>query len=200
MTLALGITVRRSRRLGIGLSRDESGATAVEFGLIALPFFMMLFGIMGVAQFFFWTFTLENALWSSSRDLRTGAFQTTLAGSRYAGKTGDALKTEFKKAVCEKAVIYADCMSRSSILVQSVTTFSTLTPPNCRAAGNAMVSDASAMAAFDPGADSAVVLVTLCHSWLFGAKLPWLPMTNKLADGGVLIQSSAAFKTEPYGK
>ncbi len=199
MTSIFGIQVRRVRGVGIGFRRDENGATAVEFGLIAMPFFALLFGVMGVSQMFFWMFTLENAVWSASRDLRTGAFQSAATGSRYAGLTGDALKTEFKKAICERAVIYNDCMNRSSVLVQSVSSFSTLTAPNCRGANNAMVSDASAMAAFNPGAPETVVLVTLCHSWLFGAKLPYLPMTNKLSDGGVLIQSSAAFRTEPYG-
>ena len=58
--------------------------------------FAMLFGIMGVCQMFFWMFTMENAVWSASRDLRTGLYQTTAANSRYAGLTGDTLKTEFK--------------------------------------------------------------------------------------------------------
>jgi Flp pilus assembly protein TadG len=198
MALAFGISITRSRRFGIKLRRNEDGATAVELGLIAFPFFAMMFGIMGVCHIFFWMFTLENALWSASRDMRTGAFQTASLGSRYAGKTGDALKTEFKKAICEKAVNYTECMSYSSILVQSNTGFGNLAQPNCRTASNGLVSDADAMAAFNAGAQSSVVLVTLCHSWRLGAKLPFLPMTNKLSDGGLLIQASAAFRTEPY--
>lgn len=198
MTLAFGTSIKRSRRFGIELRRNEDGATAVELGIIAFPFFAMLFGIMGVCHMFFWMFTLENAVWSASRDMRTGAFQTTSLGSRYAGLTGDALKTEFKKAICEKAVNYGDCMSYSSILVQSNTGFGNLQQPNCRTASNGLVSDTDAMAAFNAGAQSAVVLVTLCHSWRLGAKLPFLPVTNKLSDGGLLIQASAAFRTEPY--
>ena len=198
MTLAIGKQISLSRRFGWRLRRNEDGATAVEFGLVAMPFFAMLFGIMGVCQMFFWMFTLENAVWTASRDMRTGAFQTTAVNSRYAGLTGDALKTEFKKAICEKAVIYSDCMAHSSVLVQSVSTFATLSAPNCRDASNGLTSDTAAMAAFNAGAASSVVLVTLCHSWSFGAKLSFLPMGNKLSDGGVLIQASAAFRTEPY--
>lgn len=198
MIVALGKQKLRARRFGIRLRRNEDGATAVEFGLIAMPFFALLFGIMGVCQMFFWMFTLENAVWTASRDMRTGAFQTTSLNSRYAGLTGDALKTEFKKAICEKAVIYSDCMSHSSVLVQSVSNFSTLAAPNCRDSNNGLTSDSSAMAAFNAGAASSVVMVTLCHSWSFGAKLAFLPMSNTLSDGGVLIQSSAAFRTEPY--
>ncbi len=198
MSLAIVRKFGRGRHFGKRLTRNEDGATAVEFALIALPFFAMLFGILGVCQMFFWMFTMENAVWTASRDLRTGLYQTTAVGSRYAGKTGDALKTEFKKAICEKAVIYSDCMAHSSVLVQSVSSFSTLSAPNCRTGTNALVSDTDAMAAFNPGSASTVVMVTLCHSWSFGAKLAFLPMSNTLSDGGVLIQASAAFRTEPY--
>lgn len=198
MTIALGKQIFCARRLAVKLRRNEDGTTAVEFGLVALPFFMMMFGIMGVCQMFFWMFTMENAVWTASRDMRTGAFQTNASTSRYAGLTGDALKTEFKKAICERAVIYSDCMAHSSVLVQAVTTFSTLTAPNCRDNTNGLVSDTSAMAAFNAGGSTSVVMVTLCHSWSFGAKLTFLPMGNKLSDGGVLIQATAAFRTEPY--
>ena len=198
MTLALGCHVHRARQRILSLRRNKDGATAVEFGLIALPFFAMLFGIMGVCQIFFWMFTLENAVWTASRDMRTGVFQTAASGSRYAGLTGDPLKTEFKKAICEKAVNYTDCMGHSSVLVQSNSNFASITQPNCRDNSNGLVSDANAMAAFSAGATSSVVLVTLCHSWSFGAKLAFLPMANTLSDGSVLIQTSAAFRTEPY--
>ncbi len=200
MTLVSGKQIFRVRRLMFTLRRNEDGATAVEFGLISVPFFAMLFGVMSACQLFFWMYTMENAVWSAARDLRTGAFQTNAASSRYAGLTGDALKTEFKKAICEKAVIYADCMAHSSVLVEAVSSFSTLVAPNCIASGggNSMVSDTSAMAAFNAGAASSVVMVTLCHSWSFGAKLTFLPMVKTLSDGGILIQASAAFRTEPY--
>lgn len=198
MSLAIVRKLGRGRRFGKRLKRNEDGATAVEFALVAMPFFAMLFGIMGVCQMFFWMFTMENAVWSASRDLRTGIYQTTAANSRYAGLTGDTLKTEFKKAICEKAVIYSDCMAHSSVLVQAVSTFSTLSPPNCRTGSNGLVSDTDAMAAFNAGTASTVVMVTLCHSWTFGAKLAFLSMGNTLNDGGVLIQASAAFRTEPY--
>lgn len=198
MSLTIARKLSRGRLLGKRLKQNEDGATAVEFALIALPFFAMLFGIMGVCQMFFWMFTMENAVWSASRDLRTGLYQTAAANSRYAGLSGDSLKTEFKKAICEKAVIYSDCMAHSTVLVQAVSNFSTLSAPNCRTATNGLVSDSDAMAAFNAGSASSVVLVTLCHSWSFGAKLAFLTMGNKLSDGGVLIQASAAFRTEPY--
>ena len=52
-------------------------------------------------------------------------------------------------------------------------------------------------AAFNPGAASSVVLVTVCYPWKFGGKLPLFKISN-LNDGSMLMQASAAFRTEPY--
>ena len=79
------------RRLKL-IRRNDDGATAIEFAIVSMPFLALLFGIMSVSLVFFWIFTMENAVWAASRDLRTGVFQTQAVGSRYAGLTGDALK------------------------------------------------------------------------------------------------------------
>ena len=197
MTSARTGSLKSARRFGIRLRRDEDGATAVEFGLIALPFFMMLFGILGVCQLFFWIFTSENAVWTASRDMRTGAFQTRASGSPYAGLTGDALKTAFRSQICKQTVSYNDCFNNSVVLVQSTNLSGTINQPNCKTAANALVADSDAMAAFSAGAQSSVVMVTLCYAWAFGGKLPFLPLP-KLANGSYLIEASAVFETEPY--
>ena len=197
MTVSISKQLATMSRFERKLRRAEDGATAVEFGLICVPFFMLLFGILGICQLFFWTFTAENAVWSASRDMRTGAFQTTAAGSPYAGLSGDALKTAFRKQICNGTVNAADCFSNSVVLVQSSNVFGGIVEPSCTTAGNNLQTDTNAMAAFQPGAQSSTVMVTLCYSWKFGTTLPFLPLP-KLADGGFLIQASSAFKSEPY--
>jgi Flp pilus assembly protein TadG len=197
ITSAMTRSFRSARRVGLRLRRDEEGATAVEFALIAVPFFMLLLGTLGVCQLFFWLFTAENAVWTASRDMRTGAFQTAASGSPYAGKTGDALKTEFRKQICNKTVNANDCFNNSVVLVQSTNLGGTIKDPACTTSGNALTADADAMAAFSVGAQSSVVMVTLCYAWGFGGKLPFLPLP-KLAGGAYLIQASAVFETEPY--
>jgi Flp pilus assembly protein TadG len=197
MTSAIAINFRRARGFGFKIRRNEDGATAVEFGLIAMPFFMLLFGIMSVCHLFFWMFTTENAVWTASRDMRTGAFQTAASGSPYAGLTGDALKTKFREQICAGTVNKADCFSHSVVLVQSSNTFASMTQPNCKNNANGLKADTDAMAAFDAGAASSIVLVTICYAWGFGAKLPFFPL-GQLSDGSFLIQASAAFRTEPY--
>ena len=58
-----------------------------------------------------------------------------------------------------------------------------------------MIADSAA--AFDAGAGSSVVLVTVCYAWEFGGKLPFFKMGN-LSDGSLLMQASVAFRSEPF--
>jgi Flp pilus assembly protein TadG len=51
--------------------KGEDGATAVEFALVALPFFGMLFAIMELAIFFLASRFLEDGLFSASRKILT---------------------------------------------------------------------------------------------------------------------------------
>ena len=41
----------------------------------ALPFVLLLFGILSMCPYFFTTFTLENAVWHAARAIRTGQVQ-----------------------------------------------------------------------------------------------------------------------------
>jgi Flp pilus assembly protein TadG len=182
------------------IRRNDDGSTAIEFALVSMPFLALMFGIMSISLVFFWIFTMENAVWAASRDLRTGAFQNPVVGSRYYGLSTDQKKDQFKLAVCERAAVKSDCMAGSRILVQARTTFgggSGIQAPNCLKADNSLVDETAAWAAFDAGAASSVVMVTVCYSWAFGGKLPFLHLKT-IADGSYLIQASSAFRTEPY--
>ena len=173
--------------------RDDSGLTAVEFGMVATPFLLLLFGIMSVCLFYFANFTIENAVWQAARAIRTGQLQQSQGA--YAGALTDAdRKTAFKKYMCEKAPTFLDCQGKAVVIVQNNANFSGIAEPSCATNGT-MVSDAGA--AFNTGNSSAVVLVTVCYPWSFGGKLPFFKMGN-LNDGSLLMQASVAFRTEPY--
>jgi TadE-like protein len=193
------------------LRREESGATAVEFGFVIVPFFMLLFGVMAAGLFFFTSFSLENAVWAASRDLRTGVYQTNAAGSRYFGKTGDALKDEFKKAICERAAGFVNtgCANDVRILVASYSSatsasdsnLDSIPAPQCRDTANgkpnALRTETDTRAGFSAGSQGSVVLVTACYAYKLGGSFPFLKFGN-MGNGRHLIQASAAFQSEPY--
>ena len=94
-----GAHARAAARAGAGTSR---GFTAVEFAIVAMPFLLLLFGIISVCLYFFTNFTIENASWQAARAIRTGQLQQ--AQGAYAGMTTNEDRTKaFKKALCDKA-------------------------------------------------------------------------------------------------
>ena len=42
--------------------KDQSGATAIEFAMVATPFLMLVFGIIQIGLLFFTTFTIEAGM------------------------------------------------------------------------------------------------------------------------------------------
>jgi Flp pilus assembly protein TadG len=172
--------------------KDESGVTAIEFGMVAAPFVMLLFGIISVCLYFFTNFTLENAVWQTARAIRTGQVQQG-KGAYSAATTDDDKKAAFKQALCATAPTFLDC-NKVVVLVQSNANFNSIVAPQCAVGGT--IIDQSA-ATFTTGGASSVVLVTVCYPWDFGGKLPFIKLGN-LTNGAVLMQASVAFRTEPY--
>ena len=173
--------------------REESGTTAIEFGIVAMPFLLLLFGIMSVCLFYFANFSIENAVWQASRAIRTGQMQTSQGA--YTGLTTDAArKAAFKKAMCAAAPTFLDCNSKAVVIIQSNANFAGISEPSCATNGTIIADSA---AAFNPGTGSSVVLVTVCYPWKWGGKLPLFKLGN-LQDGALLMQASVAFRSEPY--
>ncbi|WP_150525202.1 TadE/TadG family type IV pilus assembly protein [Roseibium sediminis] len=56
-------------------SRDDQGVTAIEFGIVGLPFFMLIFGILEFGLAFFVNRIVDNAVLEASRLVRTGQGQ-----------------------------------------------------------------------------------------------------------------------------
>jgi Flp pilus assembly protein TadG len=173
--------------------KDESGATAIEFGIVAMPFMLLLLGIMWVSMFYFANFSLENAVWQAARAIRTGQVQQSTGA--YAGTvTNEDRKQAFKQALCAKAPTFFNCSSKAVVIVQSNSNFAGINEPTC--ANNGTMID-QGTATFNTGGASAVVLVTVCYPWDLASKLPFFTFGN-LNDGSYLMQASVAFRTEPY--
>ena len=61
-------------RLGLlrRFTRADDGAAAVEFAFVAIPFLMLVFGIIELGLLFLVSMSLENALMTVDRGIRTG--------------------------------------------------------------------------------------------------------------------------------
>ena len=173
-------------------SGARDGTTAIEFGLVALPFFLFAFGIMLVGMKYFTENAVEHAVEVAAREIRTGQAQA-------AGKT----LADFRTTVCTEAGSYIQCDSKLVVHVQSGNEWADITPTPCLTGG---ALTPSAGVGTDPLADSsgaaeAVVLVTACYEWDLTQvfKLGGIgDSIGDMANGSSLVQAVATFRTEPY--
>lgn len=64
---------RRGNISGRNFPRNASGAVALEFAIVALPFFALLFATLEIGLFYFFSSQLQMAAELASRDLMTGS-------------------------------------------------------------------------------------------------------------------------------
>jgi Flp pilus assembly protein TadG len=161
--------------------KREDGAAAVEFAMVAAPFFAVLFAIMETAMVFFAGQTLETAAADSSRLIFTGEAQQS-------GFSQQA----FKDAVCGKVFGIFDCANKMTVDVQKYTSFSSadFTRP--------VGTDGKVKAGqFDPGGPCDIVVVRLIYEFPVYVSLLGFDLHDMNGNKRLLIATSV-FRNEPY--
>jgi Flp pilus assembly protein TadG len=174
------LPVRVARRF----ARQQEGAAAVEFALVALPFIALLFAILESALVFFAGQTLETAASEAGRLIMTGQAQT--AG--YA-------QGDFKTQVCSFLTGgLFDCTNGVYVNVQTYSSFSAVN--NSAPVTNGSF-DTSKMT-YTPGGPGCIVSVTLYYQWPIYVTLLSDNLTN--VNGNYrLLEATSVFRNEPYG-
>ena len=96
------------------------GATAVEFAMLALPFFGLLCGILEIGMIFIVATTLDDATTTAARTIRTGQLQTT----------GGSSASSFVSTICNQlSWLGSNCTSNLNIDVRVYSQFSSVTAP-----------------------------------------------------------------------
>jgi Flp pilus assembly protein TadG len=193
----LAPAIRRSR----SLARDEKGAVAVEFAILAIPFFMLIFAIIETSMTFFAQQILESALQDATRQIRTGQSQTATPAWN---------KTEFRKAICDSTFGLFECTSNPStdrlrINVVPVTTFDAAATKvakpidsKCTAASTNPTDCAWQLAEdFNDGKGSDVIIAQVFYKWPTIINLPWFSLADQ-AGNNRLLSAVRVFKNEPF--
>jgi Flp pilus assembly protein TadG len=194
MRLMRSWTTRRPSLPAVGrlrsFGRNENAATAVEFALLALPFFTIVFAILETAIVFLASQILDSAINDSSRLIRTGQAQS----SSY---TAD----DYRDAICSRLFGLFDCNDTSKLLIRVTTiddfrSATTTTPitPNCTTPTNCQF---TLTQTFDPGVGSEVVLVEAYYKWPTVVNLPLFNLAT-MADGTRLLAAARVFQNEPF--
>ena len=173
--------------------KDKEGATAIEFALLALPFFALLFAILELAIIFFISSTLNFAVSEAGRQIRTGNYQNCGQDS-------------FKRLVCNNMLTVGDCQNRLRIDVVSGANFGSITlptppePPAPDPDPNAVIppiQDGQYQGLVETSADIPVIVRGLYYYNLILPKE--LTRLGNLGNQDIhLINSTTAFQNEPF--
>ena len=172
---------RRMLRMLRGLARGEDGATAVEFAIVALPFFAIIFAILQIGTAFLAQQVLQTAVTKSARLVMTGQAQSSAMTSN-----------QFQTDVCNNTKYMFTC-SGLKVNIQKFTSFSTMTHLNPLVSGNFN----NASLSYNTGGVGDIMLVQVFYQWPVFAGPMGFTMSNMNGNYRLLV-GNAVFRNEPY--
>ncbi|SCM78205.1 TadZ/CpaE, associated with Flp pilus assembly [uncultured Pleomorphomonas sp.] len=165
----------------VRLLDDRRGAVAMEFAIVSIPFFLLLFAIFEMALMFFIGQVLDTATMSASRLIRTGE-----------AKAQSLTQDQFKAKICAGMVSLVNCDARLYVDVQSYSSFGSYTPTSpLDKDGN--ISSTK----YTSGNKSEIIVVRSFYAWPVMFDL-LARSTTRLASGDQLLGAVVAFQTEPF--
>jgi len=173
---------RRLKRL-IDRRRAREGSAAIEFAMVALPFFFMMFAVLELALVFLIDSVLENAAIETGRLVRTGQ-----------ANAQDFNAASFKASLCGRMSIFSsDCSAKVTVDVRPIPQFSN---PNVPDPLNGPSFNPNTLG-YDGGGPGDIMLV---RAWYQHTLLtPFLAQgLSKLNDGKAVLTATTAFRNEPY--
>ena len=182
-----------ARRALLRFRRDRRGATAVEFGLVAVPFLGLLMAIFETGFVFFNNVGLQSAVQTASRTVLTGTAQANSA-------TVSTVAQFNATYICPNLPSFISC---SSIItdVRTATAFASAD------ASNDFYTTATE---YCPGAPGTIVVVRVAYPMpVFFPIIGMMPKVGQITAGLVsnvpnrpglkhLLLATSVFQTEPY--
>lgn len=173
------------RRRGVirRFRQDRKGVAAIEFALLAIPFFAMIFATIETGIVFLAEMTLDQAVDQAGRTVRTGQAQKA-----------NLTKEAFKNSICDRVSFLLSCDELIVDVGSYGNDFAAIPPP----LKNGKIDTASF--GYSPGASNTVSAVRAYYKWPIVTDV----MRTYLADGGSsgdgthLLYSVSAFRTEPF--
>ncbi|MCR9137120.1 MAG: pilus assembly protein [Alphaproteobacteria bacterium] len=179
--------------------RDRDGGVAIEFAILAIPFFLLVFAIIETCVAFAAEQTLNYAVDKLGRQLRTGqiTFNT--------GESTDITEQEFKTEFCKELSIMIACGkdvdTRLFIDLKSYASFGAMPTKVPRKAGTWGDLDTTGFT-FNPGGSASINMFRAFYKWKVTADLVRPYITNIREDGSTpeyyLIVSTTAYRNEAY--
>ncbi|GIL01211.1 MAG: pilus assembly protein TadE [Alphaproteobacteria bacterium] len=160
--------------------RKDDGTTAVEFAILAFPFFLLLFGIIESSLLFFAGQMLESSVDDVGRKVRTGQLDDTLTES------------QFKNEICSATALLFDC-SKLKVDLKVAAKFDDLEDPPTPENGEI---DHSAYGFAAPCPEQ-IAMITVSYEWPVFTNYV-VAQVSALNSRNALLNAMAVFRTEPY--
>lgn len=172
-------------------SRSQRGATAVEFALVAGPFFYVLSCVCETGLLLFTEYVVQNAVQEASRMVRTGQVTST---------DGSLLKSasQFKTEICDQVSAIIDCDGKVTVYVNNANTFAALET----AMGDPLTvgkkpDGTMSTAVYSPGGQLKAATVVATYDWYFA--IPFMSFLGNVDSSKARrIYGLAIFRNEPF--
>ena len=179
-----GIITPRLQARFMRWAKAKDGLAAVEFALIAIPFFFLIFGLLEVCLLFIMSAILEHGVGEAARQIRTGQMQKNGFG-----------QVAFKTAVCAELFDLLDCDAKLRFDVKTFSSFSSTSAPNVIDPATGNIDDSGF--GFSPGGKNEIVVVRAFYEWHLITPVMSAPLAN-MSGNRRLIQATVAFRNEPF--
>lgn len=161
--------------------RNKEGTTAIEFGFVAVPFLLLLFGTIEVGLAFFANQVLSNAVLDAARTIRTGQAH---AQGFDAGK--------FKEAMLGRLSGFPITSDRLTIDVERIDNFAGYSSKPLIKDG-----DVTTDIGYNHGEAGEIIIVRALYRW---PMISSMMKTNygDLSSGDRLLIATTVFRNEPF--
>lgn len=178
-------TRRRALAAGRRFANDRRGVTAVEFSILSLPFFLLIFALLGTGVAFIGELFMDNAVARMGREISTGQVSKSAM-----------TEADFRKGLCAATYGLFTC-SQLKIDVRSYAKFSDVPKgPPLTGSGNKKSLDTSGFG-FQAGTSNTIMAVQVYYEWPIFIS-PLQAYFSQMSSGSYLVGSVSAFKTEPF--
>ena len=182
-----GIVNRFRPKLARRFANSESGAAAVEFSIVAFPFFMLMGCICETGIMLFSEYAIQAGVQDAAREIRTGQAQNASLSA-----------ADFKSKICDLAGIVIDCESELTVYVKPANTFIALETvmPSYLNVG-AKPDGTPNPTSYDCGGPSQAAAVIATYDWKF--TMPFMKFLGNINNGAARrLYGLAIFQNEPF--
>ncbi|MCE7026566.1 TadE/TadG family type IV pilus assembly protein [Jiella avicenniae] len=161
--------------------RNRDGAVAIEFVILAFPFFVLLLVLMETATIFYAELVMDRAVSKIGREVRTG--QITSA---------DLTKDEFKAKLCTEVKFLFDC-TKLQVDMKTYGSFGAV-PIGAPIKDGDL--DTTGFSYTKPSGET-ITSLKAYYKWPLYVDV-LRQMATSMSDRSFMVVGSAAFITEPY--